>query len=51
VTLVRYVERYCAVTNYLNPVLDGMRFWRALEWTIECFGATVKRATPARGGF
>src|SRR3989441_1080941 len=22
---------YCVVTNVLNPVLDGLRFWRALE--------------------
>ncbi len=25
---------YCVVTNYLNPVLDRLRFWRSLEWAV-----------------
>ena len=25
---------YCVVTNYSNPVLEGVRFWRGLEWLI-----------------
>src|SRR5579871_3572367 len=23
---------YCVLTGLLNPILDGCRFWRALEW-------------------
>ncbi|HVS45443.1 MAG TPA: fatty acid desaturase CarF family protein [Verrucomicrobiae bacterium] len=46
-----YAKRFCTVTNFLNPVLDGIGFWRGLEWTIERCGITVKRATPARAGF
>ena len=26
---------YCVITTLLNPVLDGMRWWRGLEWIIE----------------
>lgn len=26
--------RYCVVTNALNPVLDRVRFWEALEWLL-----------------
>ncbi|WP_395747211.1 fatty acid desaturase CarF family protein [Prosthecobacter sp.] len=25
---------YCPVTNVLNPVLDGLRFWEGLEWML-----------------
>jgi hypothetical protein len=39
------------MTNYLNPLLDEIRFWRGLKWTIEQLGVTVQRATPARGGY
>ena len=27
-------SHYCTVTNFLNPVLDGMRFWDGLEWAL-----------------
>lgn len=27
-------SRYCTITNFLNPVLDGIRFWDGLEWLI-----------------
>jgi len=46
-----YGVRYCTTTNYLNPLLDAIGFWRGLEWLIERLGATVQRATQARGGF
>jgi hypothetical protein len=46
-----YAARYCTVTNFLNPVLDGIRFWRALEAAIALFGARPLRATAARGGY
>ena len=25
---------YCVLTGFLNPILDGCRFWRVIEWTI-----------------
>ena len=25
---------YCPMTNWVNPVLDGLRFWVALEWAL-----------------
>ena len=46
-----YATRYCTTTNFLNPVLDGTRFWRGLEWLIERCGIRVQRATPARQGY
>jgi len=29
---------YCAVTNYLNPLLDGIRLWFFLEMALRAFG-------------
>lgn len=30
---------YCVITDYLNPVLERLRFWPALEWLIyQLFG-------------
>jgi hypothetical protein len=46
-----YATRFCTVTNYLNPVLDGVGFWRGLEWLIVRCGVTMQRATPAREGY
>ena len=46
-----YASRFCTTTNFLNPVLDGLRFWRGLEWLIERCGVRVQRATPARQGY
>jgi hypothetical protein len=46
-----YARRYCTTTNFLNPVLDGVGFWRGLEWLIERCGITVQRTTPARQGY
>jgi plasmanylethanolamine desaturase len=25
---------YCVLTGFLNPILDGCRFWRVLEWVV-----------------
>jgi hypothetical protein len=25
-------SHYCTITNFLNPLLDGIRFWDGLEW-------------------
>ncbi len=46
-----YASRYCTTTNFLNPVLDRVGFWRGLEWLIERCGVKVQRTTPARLGY
>lgn len=37
---------YCVITNYLNPVLERIGFWKGLEDAIE-FVAGIKRRTDA----
>jgi ubiquitin-conjugating enzyme E2 variant len=27
-------SHYCTITNFLNPVLDTIRFWNGLEWLL-----------------
>ena len=27
-------SHYCVLTDFLNPVLDGVGFWRGLEWLV-----------------
>lgn len=46
-----YDKCYCTITNWVNPILDGLHFWRALEWIIGLFGVKVKRLSPERGGY
>ena len=29
-----YKQRYCVVTNYLNPILHAIYFWNILEWIV-----------------
>lgn len=29
-----YLRNYCIAIGWLNPLLDGVRFWRALEWLV-----------------
>lgn len=43
-----YDKGYCALTNIVNPILDGLKFWRALEWSIGLVGIKPKRMTAAR---
>ena len=31
---LRKNTHYCVLTNFLNPVLDRVRFWAALEWLV-----------------
>ena len=42
-------RRYCVITELLNPVLDGLGFWRGLESLIPSRWAPRRswRATPA----
>jgi len=46
-----YGVRYCTTTVFLNPLLDGIGFWRALERIGELLGGRVYRATPQRTGY
>ncbi len=42
---------YCAITNYVNPVLDAIAFWAGLEWIIaKTTGIKVLRGSAARNG-
>lgn len=35
--------KYCVMSDWLNPVLDGMRFWLSLEFLLRImFGIKVK---------
>lgn len=27
-------SHYCVLTNFVNPILDGLRFWNGLEWLL-----------------
>ncbi len=29
-----YLTRYCVMTDWLNPILDGMGIWRLSEWIV-----------------
>lgn len=38
---------YCVLTDFLNPVLDRCRFWRALEWAVHAVFGLEKRDDDA----
>lgn len=43
-------SHYCTITNVLNPVLDGIRFWDGLEWLLaRTIGLTRRPDTSVRG--
>lgn len=42
---------YCVLTNYLNPILNRIRFWEGLEWLIGRFGISPTRGNANRGGY
>ena len=43
-------SHYCTVTNVLNPVLDGIRFWDRLEWLLaRTIGLRRREDTSVRG--
>jgi len=45
-------SHYCVVTNLVNPILDGIRFWRALEWLlVPVFGAPRREDLNRQGRF
>lgn len=43
-------SHYCTITNFLNPVLDGISFWDRLEWLLEkSIGLRRQPDTSVRG--
>ena len=42
-------KTFCTITSWLNPLLDAIRFWPAVEWAIARFGVHPKRMTATRG--
>jgi ubiquitin-conjugating enzyme E2 variant len=43
-------SHYCTITNFLNPVLDGMNFWNGLEWALRRrLGWNAGRILPFAG--
>jgi len=36
---------YCVITNFMNPVLDAVRFWHGLEWAVEHLLGVSTRST------
>ena len=40
---------YCVLTNFLNPMLDAVRFWHGLEWAIELLLGVSTRPMPNVG--
>jgi len=38
-------RRYCILTDWLNPVLDRVGFWVALETALTCIGLEPNRGT------
>lgn len=45
-----YACRFCTLTNLLNPVLDLVRFWAAMEWLLMCVGIKTQRLSAERLG-
>lgn len=46
-----YVHNYCIITNYLNPVLELVRFWAVLEMAIRLLlRIKVLRSSEIRNG-
>ena len=43
------IDGVCVITNVLNPVLDAVRFWHRLEWTIERLLGVSKRPSHMVG--
>jgi plasmanylethanolamine desaturase len=39
-------SNYCTITNFLNPVLDGVRFWEGLEWIVLHATGLRRRVDP-----
>jgi plasmanylethanolamine desaturase len=43
-------SHYCTITNFLNPVLDGINFWNGVEWALaRTVGLERREDTSIRG--
>src|ERR1700722_5248574 len=43
-------SHYCTMTNFLNPALDGIRFWDGVEWALaKTVGLQRRSDTSVRG--
>ena len=42
---------YCVLTNYLNPILNRIRFWSVLEQIVALFGIEPTRGNANRNGY
>lgn len=46
-----YDCNFCIITNYLNPILEALRFFPILEWILKhLFGISPLRTSDERGG-
>lgn len=45
-----YNKNYCILTNWVNPPLEMVDFWRHLEWALSPI-LRVKRGNPLRDGY
>ena len=43
-------SHYCTLTNYLNPVLDGIRFWDGVEWALAMSVCPARRPDTSERG-
>ncbi len=46
-----YDTNYCIQTNYLNPILNFLRFWIILETIVAWFGIKPTRGQANRNGY
>lgn len=45
-----YCKNYCILTNWVNPILERIYFWRVLEFILSPI-LKVKRGSPERDGY
>ncbi len=43
-----YASNFCAITPYVNPILEVIHFWRILEWILRIVGIKSRRGTEVR---
>jgi hypothetical protein len=44
ITKAQAHSTYCAMSDWLNPVLNKIRFWKSLEWCLSRVGLNALRA-------
>ena len=46
-----YACHYCVITNFVNPMLESIHFWQAIEWLLQhMFDIKVLRGSALRNG-